>query len=358
MNAMDLMKALGGLPEEDIAEELSYQSPRKRPAFLVSRSFLAGASTAACLLLIVGLGVGIWSRQQKIETRPPQESIPVTPTETSTETTTQVTTASQTTSKQTETTIKVTTQTGLPVIVPETTAVQTAYTTTAQAATMYTAPATVIQTSPLTTAAQTIPTTVATVPTCPQNRDTVPQNVRLPSVTVTETQPVQITEPVTVPQTETVLFTETTAVPETAPVRLTGFRVEQYPDCQKVICTDDFPEPDGELQSYLVISDELVLLAASEPVNAERIYEVECPEAGKVFTVTQREYSEFVLTVDEGELINIALNNVHGFFLLQDETCSLYWFRDGEGFYVQCDVDDLEYLMEIARSFTPAGEQK
>ena len=186
-----------------------------------------------------------------------------------------------------------------------------------------------------------MPTTDATIPTYPQNRDTVPQNVRLPSVTVTETQPVQITETVTVPQMETVLFTETTAMPETAPVRLTGFRVEQYPDCQKVICTDDFPEPDGELQSYLVISDELVLLAASEPVNAERTYEVECPEAGKVFTVTQRDYSEFVLTVDEGELINIALNNVHGFFLLQDETCSLYWFRDGEGFYVQCDVDDL-----------------
>ena len=342
MNAMDIMKALGGLPEEDIIEELSYQSQHRRPAFLLPKSFFSGVSAAACLLLIVGVGFGVWSKQQKIEARPPQESIPVTPTETSTETAEQ--TASQTTARQTETTVKVTTQTNLPVIVPETTAAQTAFTTTAQAVTVNTTPATVIQTSPATTAAQTIPTTAATVPTYPQIHDNVPQYITHPSVTATETQPVQVTETATTPQ--------------TAPIQLTGFRVEQYPDCQKVICTDDFPEPDGELQSYLVISDELVLLAASEPVNAERTYEIECPEAGRVFTVTQKEYSEFVLTVDEGELINIALNNVHGFFLLQDETCSLYWFRDGEGFYVQCDVDDLEYLMEIARSFTPAGEQK
>ena len=339
MNAMDIMKALGGLPEEDIIEELSYQPQHRRSAFLLPKSFFSGVSAVACLFLIAGLGVGIWSKQQKIETRPPQESIPVTSTESSTETT-----ASQTTSRQTETTVKVTTQTNLPVIVPETTAAQTAFTTTVQAVTVNTTPATVIQTSPATTAAQTIPTTAAAVPTYPQIHDNVPQYITHPSVTATETQPVQVTETATTPQ--------------TAPIQLTGFRVEQYPDCQKVICTDDFPEPDGELQSYLVISDELVLLAASEPENAERTYEVECSEAGKVFTVTQREYSEFVLTVDKGELINIALNHVHGFFLLQDETCSLYWFRDGEGFYVQCDVDDLEYLMEIARSFTPAGEQK
>ena len=65
-----------------------------------------------------------------------------------------------------------------------------------------------------------------------------------------------------------------------------------------------------------------------------------------------------MLTVAEGELINISINNVHGFFLLQDETCSLYWFRDGEGFYVSCDAADLQYLKEIARSFTPAGDNQ
>ncbi len=104
MKPMDLLEALGELPEEYIVRELDYEPPRKHTAFLVSKPFLAGASTAACLLLIVGLGVGVWSRQQKIETRPPQETqtTTVTQTETRTETTAQVTTESQTTGKQTE----------------------------------------------------------------------------------------------------------------------------------------------------------------------------------------------------------------------------------------------------------------
>lgn len=168
-----------------------------------------------------------------------------------------------------------------------------------------------------------------------------------PTPIVTETQSAT---------TETV--TETTAPPETR--ELDGFRVEQYPDCQKIICTEEFPAPDGELASYVVLSDEFTVLSMSEPETPEpeRSYDIECAEAGRVFTVTQREYSEFALTVEEGELIDISLNRAHGFFHLQGEICSLYWFRDGEGFFVSGDASDLKYLMAIARSFTPAGESK
>lgn len=353
MKPMDLLEALGELPEEYIVREFAYEPPRKHTAFLISKPFLAGISTAACLLLIVGSGVGIWSKQQKIEIRPPEESNPVMATETSTETTAQFTTTSQITEKQTETPVKATVPTELPVIVPQTTAAHTIQTTATQAVTTQATTVITFQTSLIETAAPT--NSVTTVTTEPQYQATNLPHMERPAVVVTATQPVQITEPATVPQTETVPFTETTVTPQTSPVQIAGFRVEQYPDCQKVICTDDFPEPDGELQAYLVVSDELVLLAASEPEHAERTYEIECPEAGKVFTVTQKEYSEFVLTVDAGELIDIALNNVHGFFLLQDETCSLYWFRDGEGFFVSGDTADLKYLMAIFRSFTPSG---
>ncbi|MBR2088342.1 MAG: hypothetical protein IJ906_14685 [Oscillospiraceae bacterium] len=168
-----------------------------------------------------------------------------------------------------------------------------------------------------------------------------------PTPIVTETQPVT-TKPVT----------ETTAQPETR--QFDGFRVEQYADCQKIICTEEFPTPDGELASYVVLSDEFTVLSMSEPETPEpeRSYEIECAEAGKVFTVTQREYAAFALTVDEGELIDIGLNRAHGFFHLQGEVCSLYWFRDGEGFFVSGEASDLKYLMAIARSFTPAGESK
>ena len=58
MKPMDLLEVFGELPEEDFAWMLNYEPPRKRTAFLVSKPFLAGVSTAACLLLIVGLGVG------------------------------------------------------------------------------------------------------------------------------------------------------------------------------------------------------------------------------------------------------------------------------------------------------------
>ena len=74
MKPMDLMNALGDFPEEDIAKVLADEHRPMRTTVLISRTFLAGLSTAACLLLIVGLGVGVWSRQQKIEPIPPQET--------------------------------------------------------------------------------------------------------------------------------------------------------------------------------------------------------------------------------------------------------------------------------------------
>ncbi len=87
MRPMDLMEALGELPEEDVAEELAYAAPPKRTAFLVSKPFLTGVSAAACLFVTVGLGFGIWARQQEIESRPPQETAAVLQTQTTTQTT-------------------------------------------------------------------------------------------------------------------------------------------------------------------------------------------------------------------------------------------------------------------------------
>ncbi|MCR5718568.1 MAG: hypothetical protein K6F80_05990 [Oscillospiraceae bacterium] len=321
------------------------------------RTLFRTLTAAACLLLTVGLGVGVWSKQQKIETGPPQHAqMPVMQTETES-VETSLTTALQTTVKITETSRKQTetsvsstdsvilvetqavTETDAPV--PHTTAVTVAQvlTETTDEARPTEPPATILQTEPV-TAVQTL------------SRRNAPQTetVYIPAHQESATElPTTETQPQ--PETEAESFTQ---VDEEL---LTGFRLEQYADYRKVICTDSFPEPDGALQPYTILSEELVLLSSSAEEAAEHTYEIECPEAGKTFTVTQREYSEFVLTVEEGELINISLNRAHGFFHLQDETCSLYWFRNGEGFYVQCDVNDLEYLMKIARSFTPADTQ-
>ena len=51
MKPMDLLEAFGELPEEYIVRELDYEPPRKHTAFLISKPFLAGVSTAACLQL-------------------------------------------------------------------------------------------------------------------------------------------------------------------------------------------------------------------------------------------------------------------------------------------------------------------
>ena len=128
----------------------------------------------------------------------------------------------------------------------------------------------------------------------------------------------------------------------------------RYPTYRQVICTDSFPAPTGELESYEV--EGVSLLHTEDTAEAEPVRSYEIEAGGKVFTVTQREYAEFVLDVEEGDLIDISLNRAHGFFWLEEERCSLYWFRNGEGFYVSGDVADLRELMAIARSFTPAEQ--
>ena len=62
-------------------------------------------TAAACLLITVGLSISVWSKQQKIEPIPPQETqtTTVTQTETQTEMTTQTVTESQARISQTET---------------------------------------------------------------------------------------------------------------------------------------------------------------------------------------------------------------------------------------------------------------
>ena len=215
-----------------------------------------------------------------------------------------------------------------------------------------------LQTAPVTAAVTELPVPA----TAAQTQIVTVQTTAAPVMTTEpvhyQTAAIRTAEPapaVTETQTEAAeTQTEPAVQPETR--QLDGFLVEQYPDHQKIVCTDEFPAPDGRLQSYLVLSDSLTVRSMSEPEPAERTYEIECPEAGKTFTVTQREYADFALTVDEGELIDISLNRAHGFFHLNGDTCSLYWFRDGEGFFVSGDTNDLVHLMKIARSFTPADE--
>ena len=179
MKPMDLWDVLGDLPEEDVAWMLNYEPPHRRTAFLVSKPFLTGVSTAACLMLIVGIGVGVWSRQQKIETRPPQETQTTTvmQTETRSETPAQVTTESQVIEKQTvpNTKMQETTVMQPEVITSHVTAEKKSTMTVAETTQEPTASAKSVETSAaITVPTITVMTTVPTIPTYAEHYQTLP----------------------------------------------------------------------------------------------------------------------------------------------------------------------------------------
>lgn len=179
MKPDDLMDAFGGLPEDFIAQELEYKPSKKRTAFLVSKPFLAGLSAAACLIVTVGLSVGIWSRHQRIDTRPPQETQTTTvmQTETRSETTAQVTTESQVIEKQTVPTTKMqeTTVMQPEVITSHVTAEKKSTMTVAETTLEPTASAKSVETSAaITVPTITVMTTVSTIPTYAGHYQTLP----------------------------------------------------------------------------------------------------------------------------------------------------------------------------------------
>lgn len=285
------------------APEDAVQPPNRARIFQI-------AGIAACLLFTVGLGMNLWARQQRIEPVPPQEPV-------------SLVTEAETKPAVPETVEDVTEPDTAPEIAAETiAATESGLTETA-------AP-----TEQMTEAEQ--PATEAAKPV--QSEAAAPTEAAVTEAPATEpTLPEQETEAESVPAAE----------------QLNGFQVMQYPDHKAIICTDEFPEPDGSLAHYTVLGG-MELIRAEDTDASERIYEV--AHNGKVFTVTQREYDAFVMDVEEGDLIDIGLSKVHGFFLLQGDACTLYWFCDGEGFCVSGDLADLQSLLAIVRSFTPVEE--
>lgn len=284
---------------------------------------------AACLLLTVGMGVGVWGRQQPIEPAPQQQG-----------------SAAASTTAVTETT-EVSSETKASTQV--TTAVSTAAQTSQSEQTSVTD---AVQT---TKAATDVPQPVTSVQT---------------EVTAPAAEPVDVTEAPAISPTEvtaapTELPAGTTAAPPTempveaepvpAAEQIKGFRVMQYAGFRQVTCMDAFPEPDGELNDCTFEDDALTLLDVTDAASDTPVRSYEIGQGGKTFTVTQQEYAAFVMDVEEGDLIDIGVSRVHGFFLLKDEQCTLYWFCEGEGFCVHGDAADLGSLLAIVRSFTPAA---
>ncbi len=187
MRPLDLMEALGDIPEETVSELLT--QPPSRPKYRMRRHMTAVLAAAACLVVTLGAVNGIWRRQQGIETLPPQET-------------------------QTTTTTSVTTTTAISDIIP-------------------TSPA---ETAAATHIPSTTPPSTTNAPQTAAPQTAAPVEVKPPTVFV-PTEP----EPVTIPATTAAPVT-TTALPEPTTPEPTA-----YSGDDAVTTTDPLESPGEEI---------------------------------------------------------------------------------------------------------------
>ncbi|MBR2087219.1 MAG: hypothetical protein IJ906_08815 [Oscillospiraceae bacterium] len=336
-------------------------------------------SAAACLILTIGLSVGVWAKRQKIEPLPPQETqtTTVTQTETRTETTAKVATESQMTEKQTAPTTKMTeTTVTLPeVIASYTTAVQTSVITTAETTPEHTAPAAKVQTASSSTTAP-IPTVVIAVPIATAyegHYGTIPPRVTETSALVATTQTeskstISTTIYTQSFKTEAVesstvsgIYTDSTTVSiKSVPDVFPGYCLEIQPENIVITCTDDLTKIPDEMPKYTLDSDVFVLKNTIIPQADDRnvMYLIEMPEQSFQCTVFQYEKTEFSLIRSKNEILTpVDINGNHGFIAKNEYSCSLIWHIGPEWLSVSSTLDQQETLLEIARCFVQENMQ-
>lgn len=362
MKPMDMMEALGYFPEEDIIEELAYEVPKKRTKFLVSKPFLTGVSAAACLLVTVGLSIGIWARLQKIESRPPLETMTVTQTETMTETASQTTAAPQTTGQKAETTSQTAKATQSTSQQSETSHIKPE--STAQSSTQESIPAV----NPV-THTQTQPSTKAEETTVSMPQTNASQSVQTPN---TETAQTDRTEtPTSTTAISTVAGTTATSV-EATEVRptenppkvdyelLPGFSVTESEDGNGISVTwlsPISPSPE-EVISFHTESERFVVeFAGMVSGQYEYWYDIYDTETGKRVRIRMEKRSVFSRNLKaDGELTLAFVGDHPGFQYLNEQQCVLYW---DNGCY-QCSIfaspDEQELLLPIAEAMYPDNE--
>ncbi len=379
MKPIDLMELLDELPEEDIAEELNYQPIPKRRTFLVSMPFLARASTAACLLLIVGLGVGVWSRQQKIETRPPQETqtTTVTQTETRKETTAQITTEAKTTGKQTEERIKKPETTTIPALnsdqLQQPTSAVALLTTVAPTETMT---STVItrQTNVSTNETQqNTPPAVTTRITSPQTSMTARIHGQIEPVTEQRITPevTDHTQPSEPPKKTSTSFQETNA---TAPIAtetttdavepitldesmLPWFVIEEVNGNRRIRCLQAVEPSPVEWIPYTIQSDRFELHDTHKYVSAGD-YTVYDPVTDRLLNVRQDERTAFCRTWNSDVIPTVTFVEKYPGYIWEDpiqNSCGVVWDDGCYTFVIQGRMEMRSALLPLAESVCQAG---
>ena len=336
------------------------------------------AGLAACLLVTIGLSIGVWSKHQKIETRPPQETqtTTITQTETRTETTAQVTAETQTTGKQTEESTKKPETTADPIQTSDrvqpsesaaallTTAFQTE---TAASAAPQTDAAEVgtRQTTPLAASAHTaLPQTSVTAGIPEQVVPIIAQS------TVTETSATQALQTesqattATQPETTTAATVQATNAPdpEYRYDLLPGFEVVIKQEFTEIFSIEPVQISPPVMQFYTLDSDRFLIRSCQPDAFSTKLaryrYDIYDAETGQHISLVQRNRETFISSCyRKCKLIPQSVWGCDGYYILTDYTSELVW-DDGAytfGLYYE-SPDQQDLLLSIAECMKP--EQK
>lgn len=405
---MDLLQQVDEMTEDRIAEEFPVSWGGKEAQFeAVYRAYLKQTTgeepppapvtisfyrsicraviSAACLLLIVGVGVGVWARQQKIEPLPPQETQTATVTETaetasetqpSTDTspTKPETTASSQESDRMQTTVS---EAALLTSAPESkTAASAAPQTNAAAGSTpqttpeaVTAPTALPQTSvtkqgQIAPHASTIPCSTGAAETSSLLPTDQTQYATDPTQPPT-TQALTTNKPETMPATESPTMPPTHAptMPLTEPT--TALPTDQRPATAGVT---EASEPSTELEQFpnfwVHWEDESMTrkvityreFVQSSPDDGANSYTVSVEDSGKTFEVEQiSRRIRFSVTCDAGAEVSCGTAGGHPCVWVSDgDLCTLYWDDGSFTFCIKGTAADRDTMEKIAGSMIPA----
>ncbi|MBR2088198.1 MAG: hypothetical protein IJ906_13940, partial [Oscillospiraceae bacterium] len=324
------------------------------------------AGLAACLLVTIGLSIGVWSKHQRIEPRPPQETqtTTVVQTETRIATIEQVTAETQTTGKQTEESTKKPETTADPIQTSDrvqpsesaaallTTAFQTE---TAASAAPQTDAAEVgtRQTTPLAASTHTaLPQTSVTAkiqgqiaPVTEQSTTNMPTNPATTTVIITttlpRTDPTETSRPTEPQQTDTTEPAHTSKpIETTATVQasqapgyeerydlLPGFRVEiKGEELTTIYSIDPVSPSPSEIYAYILDSERFSIQSVQQDFSSRANYDIYDSDTRHHLTLRQNKRSVFMSSFRrKGTLESQSIGEYSGYWIFDNQGTRLVW---------------------------------
>ena len=356
------------------------RTSKKRKAFYKHSAFRT-VTAVACLLLTVGLGVNVWSKHQRIETKLPPETPSTIQTETRTETTVQATTESQTNLKNKETTRRM----------PETTVRQPEDVAAIHTTAIYTTAVTVqelvstdIKTAQKTAAVTTVMSTASTLKSQTYSVQTnlIPRTPAITSPSITTgvavttdlNQSSNTANPVASTETAvTTLTPQSTSAPNNelataiSTTVTTTIKKDDFPDLEgyhiqwdsletnqwRVSYTETVNASPSERRTYEINSPDYQIIQEDTSDEASfRQYHVQCTGQAKSFWLRQYSRDEFSFMCPSGSSLEAAsISGNPCVWVFSHDAYTLWWDNGCYMFCVFGEASDRDRMEEVAECF-------